>query len=404
MHTPKHFIPEPFEYHQEIELTIDTLTNLGVGLGRVDGWVVMVPFSLPGERVRARVYRNHKQHSEADLIKVIEPSPERVEPRCKLFGECGGCQYQHLSYQGQLDWKTQQVQELMQRLGELKLEVEPAIGSPQTFGYRSKLTPHYPRPRDKDFPIGFLRNGRRNSIIDVPQCPIATDAINEALPIERERLRDQLKGKKRGGTMLLRHVIEGVTTDHKAVVSERVGKRSFQFQAGDFFQNNPFILPKLIDYVIEQAQAEGVEYLVDAYCGAGIFGISASDHFKNFAGVEISASSIKWANANAVINGVHNGSFLIGEAESIFAGLEFPPEHTTIIIDPPRKGCDTTFLNQLMAFAPKRVVYVSCGPDTQARDLKTLCQSVFEVERIQPFDLFPQTRHIESVATLRKRV
>lgn len=403
MNIPKNFVPQPFAYHEEIELTIDTLTNLGAGLGRVDGWVVMVPFALPGERVRVRVFRNHSQHSEADLLEVLTPSPQRVEPLCPLFGQCGGCQYQHLAYPEQLAWKTRQVQELLERLGGFTHPVEPAIGSPRSYGYRSKLTPHYPRPREADFPIGFLYNGRRNHLVDVPQCPIATDAINAALPTEREGLRSRLLGKKRGGTLLLRHVNEGVVTDPKAVVTERIGKRVFQFQAGDFFQNNPFILPQLVDYVIGQARLGGERFLVDAYCGAGIFGICAHEHFDAFAGVEISASSIKWANANAAINHADNGTFLIGEAEAIFAGLDFPPEQTTVLIDPPRRGCDRSFLEQLIAYAPARVVYVSCAPDTQARDLKTLCTSAFTLERLQPFDLFPQTRHLETVATLRQR-
>ncbi len=399
MHVPAKFVPHPFTYHQELEFEIDTLTNLGSGLGRVDGWVVMVPFSLPGERVRARVFRNHKQHSEADLIEILRPSEMRTAPVCPLFGECGGCQYQHFNYSAQLAWKTKQVGELMQRLGGIDHEVLPAIGSPKLYGYRSKLTPHYPPPSKEHFPVGFLRNGR-SSILDVPQCPIATDAINSALPEERKKLKEKISGKKRGGTLLLRHAIGGVVTDNNATVTERVGNRTFQFLAGDFFQNNPFILPKLIEYVIAQAQGDGIEYLVDAYCGAGIFGISASDTFKAFAGVELSASSIRWANINVILNKVTNGTFLVGEAENIFADLTFPPEQTAIVIDPPRKGCDLSFLYQLMEWAPQRVVYVSCEPDTQARDLKVLCEKTFTLQTIQPFDLFPQTRHIENVVTL----
>lgn len=401
MQLPKNFVAEPFAYHAELELTVDTLTNLGAGLGRVDGWVVMVPFALPGERVRARVFRNHKQHSEADLVEVLEPSPERVKPPCPLFGECGGCQYQHMSYEAQLRWKQQQVSELMERLGGITLPPEPTLGSPKTYGYRSKLTPHYPSPRKEHFPIGFLRHGRR-SIIDVSQCPIATSAINAALPEARETLRGKVEGKKRGGTLLLRDVTEGVVTDPNAQVSERIGKRVFQFQAGEFFQNNPHILPILVDYALNQAEGSEIDKLVDAYCGVGIFSICGSDRFKQLAGVEISANAIKWANANASINGVTNASFLIGEAESIFAGLPFDGSRTSVIIDPPRRGCDRRFLEQLISFAPKRLVYVSCAPDTQARDLAILREGGFVIERIQPFDLFPQTRHIECVATLKR--
>lgn len=406
MNPPKNFNPEPFAYHHELELTIDTLTNLGVGLGRVDGWVVMVPFALPGERVRVRIYRNTKSYSDADLMEVLEPSPERVAPVCPLFGECGGCQYQHLSYAAQRGWKTQQVRELMERLGGIEVEVQPCIGSPKEYHYRSKLTPHYPKKKNSpEFPIGFLRQGTRQHILDVPQCPIGTEEINAEMPDARAALRKDKKAARRGGTLLLRHVLEGVVTDNNAIVSERIGKVIYQFQAGEFFQNNPFILPTMVDYVIGEARGErsGVEpprYLVDAYCGVGVFSLQAAAQFEQCAGVEVSASAIQWANTNAKINRIQNCEFLIGQAENIFGKIAFPAEESAVIIDPPRRGCDEAFIAQLAAFSPRRLVYVSCAPDTQARDLKGLMDAGYRVERVQPFDLFPQTRHIENVVTL----
>ena len=140
----KKFNDQPFAYHQEIDLEISTLTNLGLGLGRVlEGWVVMVPFTLPGERVRARVFRNNRNYSEADLVEILAPSPHRVAPRCPIYGKCGGCQYQHLSYPEQLAWKRRQVAELLEHLAGISFPVEPVIGSPREFGYRSKITPHF---------------------------------------------------------------------------------------------------------------------------------------------------------------------------------------------------------------------------------------------------------------------
>ena len=171
MRKSKAFVADPFEYHQEIELEIESLTNLGVGLGRYDNWVVMVSFALPGERVLARVYRNYKNYSEADLVSVLKPSPDRLEPQCKLFGECGGCQYQHLSYEAQLEWKRKQVEELFERLAGISMTAKPTIGSPKQYHYRSKLTPHFPKNKDEGFPIGFLKQGQRRAILDVPQCP-----------------------------------------------------------------------------------------------------------------------------------------------------------------------------------------------------------------------------------------
>lgn len=403
---PKNFIPEPFAYHEEVAFKIESLTNLGMGVGRVDGWVVMVPFVIPGETVKARIYRNFTNYSDADLIEVVEASPDRVAGNCDLFQRCGGCQYQHINYERQLAEKTAQVVELMEKLGDIQHPVELAQGSPQVYGYRSKLTPHYNRPAsDGTQPIGFLRHGRRREIVDAPQCPIATDAINAALPEARAEAR-RAGGKKRrqrGGTLLMRDVLEGVVTDPQAVVSERVGDVTFQYKAGEFFQNNPFILLKLVDYVAGEALLDGARYLVDAYCGVGLFALSLASKFESVAGVEISQASVLWAQANARISNVSNARFLIGKAEAIFNGLSFPAEETALVIDPPRKGCDADFRDQLLAFAPARLVYVSCDPATQARDLQIFVKGGYEITRIQPFDLFPHTRHIENVVSLSRK-
>lgn len=395
---PKRFNPEPFAYHEELELTIDSLTNLGLGLGRVNGWVVMVPFALPGERIRARVYRNHGNYSEADLLEVLEASADRVEPFCRLFGECGGCQYQHLRYSAELEWKRQQVAESLLRIGGICWEVPTPVGSPREQYYRSKLTPHYPKRTPENFPIGFHHVGTRSRMVDVPHCPIATEAINEALPEARRMVR-QSRGKK-GGTLLLRHSLEGVTQHHGAVVSEKVGDLVLSFPAGDFFQNNPFALPGLVAHVVAQASAGAETHLVDAYCGSGLFALSAARQFTKVAGVEISERSIHWARANAAANHLPHVTFLAGKAEAIFEGLDFEGSVTAMIIDPPRSGCDPRFLEQLLAFSPSRLVYVSCDPATQARDLRILLDGGYRLQHIQPFDLFPRTRHIENVALL----
>jgi 23S rRNA (uracil1939-C5)-methyltransferase/tRNA (uracil-5-)-methyltransferase len=178
------------------------------------------------------------------------------------------------------------------------------------------------------------------------------------------------------------------------------------FLARDFFQNNPFILPAFTRYVREQAAASGARFLIDAYCGSGLFALSAASAFEQVAGVEISESSIRFARENATANGITNATFAAGDAGSIFAGLAahapaFAPAETAAIIDPPRKGCDESFLQQLFAFRPRAVVYVSCDPATQMRDLKGFLAAGYVLTAAQPFDLFPQTRHLECVLTLR---
>jgi len=435
----KKFNDQPFPYHHELEMEIATLTNLGVGLGRVpvgEGkWVVMVPFTLPGEKVRVRVFRNHKNYSEADLLAVLTPSPHRIDPKCPLFGQCGGCQYQHLAYAEQLKWKRQQVEELLKFMAGVEFAVNPVIGSPREFGYRSKITPHFRAwyggsasrptaagqetspPEERIHPIGFLKQGTRFDIIDVPQCPIATPEINAKLPEVRAKTQARIAAGeyKRDATLLLRHAQEGVITDYDAVIHEVIPHPStphsafsaqqplrLHFLARDFFQNNPFILPAFTGYVREQAAGSGAKFLVDAYCGSGLFALSCAPAFEKVTGIELSETSVKFATENAAANNIANATFRAGDAAQIFAGLDFPPDDTAVVIDPPRKGCDELFLNQLFAFGPRAVVYVSCDPATQMRDLKGFLATGYKLTAVQPFDLFPQTRHLECVITLVK--
>jgi len=400
---PKKFVAIPFDYHQQIELTIDSLTNLGAGVGRVDGWVVFVPFALPGETVRCRIHRNDKNCSHADLVEVLVASPDRVVPVCPLFGECGGCQYQHLAYQKQLDWKTRQVGELMKHMASIELPVNPCLTTEQIWHYRSKITPHFDKPRDGVLKeIGFLANGRRSQLVDVPECVIAMEAINAALPVIRAGLRAKAHSFKRGSTVLIRATGDGVETDFRATATERVENLTFQFLAGDFFQNNPFILPAFTGYVAHQAAAGGVRFLVDAYCGSGLFALTLAHHFDKVAGVEVSETSCEWARKNARANNIANAVFLTAPAEEIFAQVDFPAAETAVVIDPPRKGCTPEFIAQLVSFGPARVVYVSCDPATQVRDLKLLDHGGYQPVAVQPFDLFPHTRHLECVMTLRR--
>jgi tRNA/tmRNA/rRNA uracil-C5-methylase (TrmA/RlmC/RlmD family) len=435
------FNAHPFAYHQEIELEITTLTNLGVGLGRVPlpaalepgagppdlpaataaGWVVMVPFALPGERIRARVFRNHKNFSEADLVGVLAPSPLRIAPRCPLFGRCGGCQYQNLAYPEQLQWKRRQVAELLQHLAGIDFPVAPVTASPREFGYRSKITPHFhggTRIPDtgRQPPIGFLRQGSRFEIVDVPRCDLAMEDINRRLTEVRAEVQAKLGASayERGATLLLRAAGGAVTTDYEAVITEEVplpapaaggpdpAPLRLRFLARDFFQNNPFLLPAFAGYVRDQAAAGGARLLIDAYCGSGLFALAAAPRFERVAGVEVSESSVAFARENAAANGIGNATFLAGAAAAIFAGLDFPAGDTAVVIDPPRKGCDERFLDQLLAFGPRTVVYVSCDPATQMRDLRRFLAAGYALAAVQPFDLFPQTRHLECVISLRR--
>lgn len=402
---PRKFNPDPFEYHQELTLEIESLTNLGQGVARIDNWVVFTTFALPGETVRARVFRNSANYSEADLLEVVAPSTDRVEPRCPMFSQCGGCQYQNLSYKKQLEWKQRQVAELLQRMAGIDHPVDPVHPSPVTYGYRSKITPHFQKPRDGQMgPIGFLLFGRRQQLIDVEHCPIASETINAKLPKIRKECQKKAAFYKKGATLLLRDSLDGyVCTDGTEMCEQMVGDLRFSFHAGEFFQNNPHILPDFAEHVRTEALRGGaVENLVDAYCGSGLFCLTAAREFKEAVGIEISESSIDWARRNATQNKIENCRFIQGDATNIFAEVTFNPDKTAVVIDPPRKGSRPEFLDQLIDYAPRRVVYVSCNPATQIRDLEHVKER-YRIARIQPFDLFPQTRHLECVVTLERK-
>jgi tRNA/tmRNA/rRNA uracil-C5-methylase (TrmA/RlmC/RlmD family) len=410
MRPPKQFKAKPFPQHHELDLKIDSLSNQGDGVARVDvpfhgltDWVVFVPFTIPGETVRARITSNKKNCSLAELVEVLEPSEHRVTPQCSLFQKCGGCQYQHIDYPEQLRWKTRQVTELLKYNAGITHEVSSAIASPKPYHYRSKLTPHFRKPfNGKISTIGFVSKQGGRDYLDVTSCTIAMEEINTALPAIRKKTHSLAKQYKKDTTLLLRVSEGSVETDADGIICEQVGDLKFHFLASDFFQNNPFILPAFTDYAAQQAKQGGNNYLIDAYCGSGLFSLSLAKHFKQVAGVEVSETSASWARQNARLNEIDNAEFTAASAESIFKKIDFPPTETTVLIDPPRAGCSPEFLEQLFKYSPTRCIYISCEPATQMRDLQKFTEAGYTIQDIQPFDLFPQTRHLECIVTLVK--
>jgi 23S rRNA (uracil1939-C5)-methyltransferase/tRNA (uracil-5-)-methyltransferase len=363
-----------------------------------------VPGALPDELVSVRLYRRQADALWADVLELHEASAARVPPVCPLFGVCGGCQLQHLPYALQLEAKTAQVKRAFAAVGLEEARIQATRPCPQPFGYRSKITPHFARPRaDQPFAIGFLKIGRRQDVVDVPHCPLATTGVNAALPALRAAVHaEAAAGRyKQGVSLLLREATSGVTSDPDSLVTERVGDLTLRFFARDFFQNNPFLLPAMVDHVVALARESGATALVDTYCGSGLFALAAAKAFSTVVGVEVSPSAVARATENAAANGLSHARFVVGDAAAVFAHVAAPPGETVVVVDPPRKGCDEAFLSQLAAFRPRAVIYVSCNPLTQARDVAWLAARGFRVDDVTPFDMFPQTRHLESVALLR---
>lgn len=420
-----------------------------------DQWEVRVPSALPGEQIRAKVHKNFDSYSEADLVNVVKASPLRIEPKCPLAGRCAGCQFQHLSIETQREWKTNSVRKGLEKqniMGYKALPMlKPTLGTDEIYGYRSKLTPHYDAPyRNKetgDFQmasIGFQQICSR-SIIDVEECPIATPSINAKMKETRVELHVKAKqgllnGRKKrkrhrrskgdvGATLLFREADPDengnpvVVTDSQEYMNTTVKGLTFRYLAGNFFQNNNYVVPLMVDGVIKAAleptpSGEKPTHFIDCYCGSGLFALSAADKFDLCVGIEVNSKAIEEATNNAVLNKITNCQFLAASAEAIFgSGIEitvdgfpglqvrdFPRERTVVVLDPPRKGCSGNFLEQLYKFGPQRIVYMSCGPDTQARDAKGIVEvGGYDIVSIQPYDLFPQTKHIECLMIFEKR-
>ncbi|TFK23730.1 tRNA methyltransferase [Coprinopsis marcescibilis] len=448
----------PFAFQQEVELEVKVLGSNGDGIAvstdSSQKWTVIVPLTLPNERIRARIYRHGRLHSLGDLLEVITPNSELRDSsriQCKYFGTCGGCQYQMLSYETQLDFKRNVVVKAFQNYSNLSNEEMPEVlstaPSPLQYQYRTKLTPHFEAPpkhlrntslkpptsKPDWLNIGFNRVGTQK-VLDIEDCPIATPIINDQMKETREDVIKKIHTYKKGVSLLFRDSLDTFVdpvdrlsdafnkhvcvTGQKDMVRERVGDWIFEYIGGSFFQNNNSVLLPLTDYVRDAifppiaTTPSDLTHLVDTYCGAGLFGIVLSPSFQKVAGIELSPDSIRCATRNAELNNISTDkiSFRAGNAGEIFAVVaDFPKDQTAVLIDPPRKGCDEFFIKQLLEFGPKSVVYVSCNVHTQARDVGQIMEAgrtgkgpKYILESVRGFDLFPQTAHVESVAVLRR--
>lgn len=369
---------------EKVTLEIRDLAFGGEGVGRASEFVVFVPFVIPGETVAVEVTEVKKNFARARLVEILVPSPERVTPACPHFGACGGCQYQHIDYAAQLRFKHKQISDLFQRIGGFDgAVIDPVVPCPQPYGYRNRLMvrSQWNKPEQK-LNIGFLRHDNR-LVEDVVECKIAEPALNQQL--------QQLRANPppRGGIK----------------VTLRVQADDWVVPKDSFFQNNFFLLPKLVEVVRARLEASGVRHLVDVYCGVGFFALECASAVDSFVGVELDQLAVKAARENAIRREVRNGDFITGRAEQELPHLarRFSPEKTAVILDPPRTGCPPESLRLLREVGPRQIIYVSCHPATLARDLKLLCEeNRFRLERVTPLDMFPQTQHVECVGDLRR--
>ncbi len=367
-----------------LTLTIQDIAFGGEGVARLDQFVVFVPFVLIGEVVEAEIVEVKKNFARARLLRVLQPGAERLEPACRYFGACGGCQYQHMAYEAQLRVKHKQITDLFQRIGGVRADVvAPVVPCPQPFGYRNRIMirSQWNKPEQK-LNIGFVR-WDCGLVEDIEECKIAEPALNEQI----------------------RHVRAHPPPKGGIKVVLRVQPEGWNVPPDSFFQNNFLLLPKLVEVVREFLREAGTKHLLDLYCGVGFFSLELADAVESFVGVEYDQLAIKAARQNAAVRGGANGEFIAGKVEELLPQMSqrLAPGVTTALIDPPRKGCPPQTLQLLREAGVAQVIYVSCHPATMARDLNALCgDGVFELARVVPLDMFPQTQHVECVADLRR--
>ena len=359
-----------------VELTIEDVAFGGKGVARDEGKAVFIPFTIDGERIAAKIVREKRQFANAELVDVIEKSSHRVEPACPYFGRCGGCAYQHISYEHQLDIKTRQVRDVLRRIGKIEnAPVLPMVPSPLAYSYRNRITVHV-----QDGIVGFYQRDS-NRLIDIEQCPISSPGVNDALvDLRAQKPRDGNYTLRAGGGPL-------VFTQISDEVARALADRIAQF------------IPK------------NQQLLIDAYCGAGFFAKRLAERFKRVIGIDWDRFAIRAAQQHATVKETYIAGDVEDELHNVLVGAVdstdpsrigidgrlgsiAPTSRTVLIVDPPATGLPEGVRAKIVDVAPQTVIYVSCNPATLARDLLDLTKR-YAVESVTPFDMFPQTAEIE---------
>lgn len=451
----------PVEKNEYIDVAFEDLTHDGAGVAKVNGFPVFVQNALPGESGQVKVIKVKKGYAFGKLIKHHTISEQRVEAPCPVYKQCGGCQLQHVSYEGQLQFKQKQVKDVMARIGHLPdVPVHSTLGMNDPWRYRNKAQVPVAE-REGGLVAGFYQQ-RSHDIINMDACLIqqqANDDVVQAVKsiCEKHGVSAYQEQKHKGS---LRHIMAryGLVTGEIMVVivtrtaelpnkkriiediieavpnvksivqnvnSKRtnvilgnqthvlwgeeyiydyIGDVKFAISAKSFYQVNPEQTKVLYDKALEYADLTGEETVIDAYCGIGTISLFLAQKAKKVYGVEIVPEAIEDAKRNAELNGIHNAEFAVGEAEVVIPNwYKQGIKADVIVVDPPRKGCDEALLNTIIDMKPKKVVYVSCGPATLARDLAILEKGGYETVEVQPVDMFPHTTHVECVIWMKLR-
>jgi 23S rRNA (uracil1939-C5)-methyltransferase len=393
-----------------LQLHIEKLVYGGEGLSRLDGEVVFTPFVLPGETVEAERTEARKHVQRARLLRLEQPSPDRVEPPCPVFGRCGGCQYQHAAYDAQLRFKRDILAETLRRVGKIEFDAgKIEIESAEPFGYRNRAQFHFESGR-----VGYREmNSRR--LVAIEQCPIGSPKINEIVAKLNRMVRDRrwpgfvrslevftderqvqwnvLESEQPVARRFFEWLAEEVPGTVAGPLEYAVNEDRFQVSGTSFFQVNRFLVPRLADLAMGEARGESAW---DLYAGAGLFSLPLARRFERVVAVEAGRSA---ADLRHNVERVRAPVEIAGEQTDVFlAKAKTAPDF--VLADPPRVGLGKAAAARLAALLPSTLVIVACDPATLARDLAGL-QEVYKIERIAMVDLFPQTFHLESIVRLR---
>ena len=439
--------------NQELDCAIEGCTSEGLGVARVEGRAVFVLDALPGEKCRIRILKVSRSAVYAKVLERFGDSPLRARPDCPHYGRCGGCDWRHVSYAGELEFKLQRVNDAFQRIGGLDLRASEIVPAPATERYRAKAIFNLAEREGK--PVAGFYRARSHEVISVEDCLLQTEEANRAAKVLRRWMEDFRvpAWDEARGRGLVRHLFVRSGMVCMAAAGEPVhekelieafraalpGLRSlvwnknarpgntvlagqfrtlwgedtvevtlsglrFRLSPRSFFQVNPAQAEKLYSLAVSMAELTGSETVVDLYCGAGAIGLLAAPHAREVLGVEVVSAAVEDAREAAARNGVSNIRFLCAdaaEAAARFAAEGRKPE--ALFVDPPRKGLDPSVIGSIAAMAPRRVVYVSCDPATLARDLRRFADLGYAAEKAVAVDMFPRTRHVETVALLSRR-
>jgi len=450
-----------FKKNSTVTVAIEDMGHDGEGIGKVDGYTLFIKDAVIGEVVEAKIMKVKKSYAYARLMKIVTPSPKRVEPRCSFARQCGGCQIQSLDYDEQLAYKERKIYNNLQRIGGFaEVPMEPIVGMQEPYFYRNKA--QFPVGVDKDGHVitGFYA-GRTHDIINNRKCYLGVEQNEEILECVIRHMESYGVSayNEKIGKGLIRHIlirygfatkeimvclvvngdripkseeliesllkVDGMTSICLNVNKERsnviLGKEVkvlwgqgyitdqirgifYQISPLSFYQVNPVQTEKLYGLALEYAGLTGAETVWDLYCGIGTISLFMAQKAKQVYGVEIVPEAIADARRNAQINGIENVAFFVGKAEEVLpAKYEAEGIYAdVIVVDPPRKGCDETLLETMVQMNPKRIVYVSCDSATLARDLKYLCEHGYELRRVRGVDQFCHTVHVECVCLMSK--